>query len=170
MNPIKERKLKKARVDTRVFFHLLITVKFCEACFWGIKTLPRSPSLRGAVEMFCLWSLRVQENIVCRRLGRFGQAFFQTATASFRSAAVRITRTIVFGAQLRSRLRQIAGLRFTILELRFPLPSRCGREARSKRDAGTSHTRNSERLRERERSARNVAKSKELARVPALTF
>ena len=45
----------------------------------------------------------MQENVVCRRLGRFGQAFFQTATASFRSAAVRITRTIVFGAQLRSR-------------------------------------------------------------------
>ena len=105
----------------------------------------------------------MQENIVCRRLGRFGQALFQTATASFRSAAVRITRTIVFGAQLRSRLRQIAGLRFTILELRFPLPSRCGRKTRSERDAGTSHIRNSERLRERGRSARSVAKSKELA-------
>ena len=42
----------------------------------------------------------------------------------------------------------------------FPLPRRCGRGAGSKRDAGTSHTRNSERLRERERSGRMSLKAR----------
>ena len=124
----------------------------CGACSWGVKTLPRSPSWRGAVEMFCLVDAsRVQENVVCRRLGRFGQAFFQTATASFRSAAVRITRTIVFGAQLRSRPTKSLAYDSRFSNYVFPLPRPYGRGARSKRDAGTSHTRNSERLRERER-------------------
>jgi hypothetical protein len=74
---------------------------------------------------------RVQENVGCRPLGRFGQAFFQSAAASFRSAVVRITQHDRFRRTTAVAPHQIAGLRFPILELRFPLPRRCGREARS---------------------------------------
>ena len=143
----------------------------CGASSWGIKTLPRSPSSRGAVEMFCL-----VEPQGCRKTlfvdvwADLVKPFFRLRPLLF-VARLCALRARSFSARNCGRASdQIAGLRFPILELRFPLPRRCGRGARSKRDAGTSHTRNSERLRERERSARNVAKSKELARVPALTF
>ena len=61
----------------------------------------------------------MQESVVCRRLGRFGQAFFQTAAASFHSAVVRITQRDRFRRTTAVAPHQIAGLRFPILELRF---------------------------------------------------
>jgi hypothetical protein len=61
---------------------------------------------------------RVQENVGCRPLGRFGQAFFQSAAASFRSAVVRITQHDRFRRTTAVAPHQIAGFRFPILELR----------------------------------------------------
>ena len=78
--------------------------RVCGACSWGVKTLPRSPSSRGTVEMFCL-----VEPQGCRKAlfvdvwADLVKPFFRLRPLLFRSAAVRITRTIVFGAQLRSR-------------------------------------------------------------------
>jgi len=135
----------------------------CGACSWDVKTLPRSPSWRGAVEMFCLVDAsRVQESVVCRRLGRFGQAFFRLRPLLFVARLCALRARSFFGAQLQVAPHQLLAYdsRFSNYVSRY---RGCGRGARSKRDAGTNHTRNCERLRERERSARNVAKIKELA-------
>ena len=129
----------------------------------GIKTLPRSPSSRGAVEMFCL-----VEPQGCRKAlfvdvwADLVKPFFRLRPLLFIARLCALRSAIAFGAQLRSRPTKSLAYdsRFSNYVSRY---RGCGRGARSKRDAGTSHTRNSERLRERERSARNVAKSKELA-------
>jgi hypothetical protein len=127
-----------------------------------LKTLPCSPSSRGAVEMLCLVEPQGCRKELFVDVGPIWSSLFSDCGRFFRSAAARITRTIVFGAQLRSRPTKLlaSDSRFSNYVSRY---RGCGRGARSKRDTGTNHTRNSERLRERERSARNVAKSKELA-------
>ena len=138
---INKRRLKNAEWVQEFFFIFLIQWSF-GACSWGIKTLPRSPSSRGAVEMFCLvepqgcrktWFVDVWADLV--------KPFFGLRPLPFRSAAVRITRTIVFGAQLRSRPHQIAALTIPDSRITFPataalrkrssIKTRCGDESHS---------------------------------------
>ena len=76
----------------------------CGASSWGIKTLPRSPSSRGAVEMFCL-----VEPQGCRKAlfvdvwADLVKPFFRLRPLLFIARLCALRSAIAFGAQLRSR-------------------------------------------------------------------
>ena len=83
------------RIGYKNFFSSSNYSGVCGACSWGVKTLPRSPSSRGAVEMFCLVEPQGCRKALFVDVGPIWSSLFSDLCA--------LRSTIAFGAQLRSR-------------------------------------------------------------------
>ena len=135
----------------------------CRACSCGFAALP--PPFCGATwRCFVSWSLKGKENVGCRRLGRFGQAFFRTATTRF------VARCAHYAHDHFQHATAVAPQQIGAYDSRFSnyVSRNCGivEEELDHKRCGTNRTRNSARLREPERLARSVAKKQGTRELP----